>query len=1125
MTVADAGARAAALDVHRSFCVSAPAGSGKTELLIQRYLALLARVERPEQVLAITFTRKAAAEMRERVMQALWNAQQPAATDSEHQLRTRALAKQALDRDRARNWGLLRDISRLNIRTIDGFCSALTRQMPVLSDFGGQANAVDDASGLYQEAVAGLFELLDSQLPVATDLAALMLHFDNNWDRLRELLVSMLARRDQWRDYVGVHHSPQESEQYLLTTVQAIVRDNLADLGQQLAPVANELFELQCYAATNLGQAEPPHSPRADPADLTLWRALGQLLLTKAGTWRRTVNKTVGFPTGKGRPAQYKDRMCAVLAELSTIEGLERALSELNFLPAVSRDSDSWQLVLHLSRILPMLAAQLLLVFQRRSQVDHSQVAMSALQALGEDDTPTDLALRLDYQLEHILVDEFQDTAINQYELVRRLTRGWAQHNALNPGAPRTLLIVGDGMQSIYGFRDANVGLFLRARDEGFNGVALEYVELRCNFRSEAGVVDWINQVFRGAFPALDNIARSEVSFTDALAVKPAGSNPPVSVHGFYGDDASQREVEFICAQIAHALMQPDCGSIAILGRSRPQLQPVLAGLRNAGIPYLAQDVNRLAQAPIIMDLLSLCRALANNADRLAWAAVLRAPWCGLLLPDLHTICRYGEPARYTPLSAALADRQLLACLSADGARRAQHVALAMEQAHHSRDRLALRVWVEQAWLQLQGPACATGEAELRDAQQFFQLLEQAEVEGLGLDIPWLEHKLERLYANAGSADARVQLMTLHKAKGLEFDTVFIPSMARSTRGDDRPLLLWDEYSSPTLGRGFLLAADDHSANDVPGLYNFLRQQRKRKTLLETTRLLYVGATRAVQRLVLTGRINYDETREQPKPPSTSTLLGCIWDQVSSQLVLHAPPLAAAAAAAYQGGGALPLQRLQHLPEPRLTPASTDADRNPVAMATALLADNRFERHVGTVVHWALEQLAQCSILPASPDGAARQQYSWQLQQLGLHGAELEEAIRSVYAAVTTTLADPRGRWLLDCEHSDCANELRLTQLPPLRTATELTASARIPADIVIDRTFVDAESGERWIIDYKTATPLPAETLADFCLRQARQYQQQLTDYRDAIARLGPQPIRCALYFTGLGHLHELSI
>ena len=197
------------------------------------------------------------------------------------------------------------------------------------------------------------------------------------------------------------------------------------------------------------------------------------MLLTRGGGWRRRITVAEGFPPGKGEAQAMKSRLQSVIAELAGIEGLQQRLAAVDTLPEMARGSGSWQLLVHLSRLLPRLAAELLLVFQRHGAVDHTQVALSALQALGEDDAPTELALRLDYLIEHILVDEFQDTSVNQYELLHCLTRGWGEYNATHPEAPRTLMIVGDGMQSIYGFRGANIGLFLKARSEGFNGVSL----------------------------------------------------------------------------------------------------------------------------------------------------------------------------------------------------------------------------------------------------------------------------------------------------------------------------------------------------------------------------------------------------------------------------------------------------------------------------------------------------------------------------------------------------------------------------------------------------------------------------------------------------------------------------
>ena len=133
----DSEARERALEAGHSFLVQAPAGSGKTELLIQRFLALLARVERPEQIVAMTFTRKAAGEMRERVVGALNDALAGTPVASAHQERTRELALAALDADRRHGWQLVLHPARLAVFTIDALAAGLARQAPLATGLGG----------------------------------------------------------------------------------------------------------------------------------------------------------------------------------------------------------------------------------------------------------------------------------------------------------------------------------------------------------------------------------------------------------------------------------------------------------------------------------------------------------------------------------------------------------------------------------------------------------------------------------------------------------------------------------------------------------------------------------------------------------------------------------------------------------------------------------------------------------------------------------------------------------------------------------------------------------------------------------------------------------------------------
>jgi ATP-dependent exoDNAse (exonuclease V) beta subunit len=356
----------------------------------------------------------------------------------------------------------------------------------------------------------------------------------------------------------------------------------------------------------------------------------------------------------------------------------------------------------------------------------------------------------------------------------------------------------------------------------------------------------------------------------------------------FTGTNSRHREAAFIGDQVAAAVAADQTGSIAILARSRGQLQPILAALRSRGISYNAQDIDALATTPVVADLFTLCRALANPADQIAWLALLRAPWCGLLLADLLQVARWGTDGPTGSVAAALQDPNLLAGLSEDGRSRARHVAAALQQAQRSRDRLALRVWVEQLWLQLGGPDCAGDETGLHNAEQFLQLLERADSEGRGLDIPWLRRRLASLYAHSGDPGARVQLMTLHRAKGLEFDLVILPALAAATRPDERPVLLWDDYTDARGERRFLLATDDHSQPGTPGLYNTLQRVRKRKSRAENARLLYVGATRAVQRLQLTACLAQDAASGELRPPSANALLHPLWQPLAAQAVVHA---------------------------------------------------------------------------------------------------------------------------------------------------------------------------------------------------------------------------------------------
>ena len=196
----DAINRERALELD-SFIVEAPAGAGKTELLTQRYLKLLQTVEEPEEIVAITFTNKAAAEMRIRILDSLTAVANDALPEKPHKQQTFELAKAAMQISAARGWRLLENPARLNITTIDAFCAKLARQMPLLSRFGSQPVISLEADDHYAEAAQRTLEMLEQQGEFADIVAECLEHLDNNTEQLAKLLASMLMQRDQWLHY------------------------------------------------------------------------------------------------------------------------------------------------------------------------------------------------------------------------------------------------------------------------------------------------------------------------------------------------------------------------------------------------------------------------------------------------------------------------------------------------------------------------------------------------------------------------------------------------------------------------------------------------------------------------------------------------------------------------------------------------------------------------------------------------------------------------------------------------------------------------------------------------------------------------------------------------------------
>jgi ATP-dependent exoDNAse (exonuclease V) beta subunit len=1094
------------LDAAGSFIVQAPAGSGKTELLIQRFLTLLARVDRPEAVLAITFTNKAAGEMRLRVVAALRDAAgvRPA---EEHAALTWELARAVRTRSDDLGWELDSNPGRLQIRTIDSLCAWLVRQMPWLSRVGAAPGIVEDPRELYQDAARQTIELLEAG-EWSDAVEALLIHLDNDLQKLRSLLADLLAQRDQWLRHIGSGAAAGEVRAALEAGLRNAVLDGV-DRVRALVPaeLTAEIVAVVASSGQNLLDAGRDGAATAcagmdglpDAEDLERWLGILETLLKKDDDWREKLTIANGFPA----KSTIKARAEALLAALSACEAFRSALADLRWLPQPRFSEPQWAALQALIELLPVAAAQLQVRFRSGGETDYSEIGLAARHALGEPEAPTDLALALDFRIQHLLVDEFQDTSVSQFALLEKLTAGW------EPGDGRTIFAVGDPMQSIYRFREAEVGLFLKAAREGIGSVPLRLLRLTANFRSDRQIVDWVNETFPAVLPAAEDITTSAIPFAPSIPVRPERPEARVELYTFIGrDDAAEAARAAELARDARARGR----KVAILVRARSHLAAVIPALRAADLRFRAVEIDSLATLPMIRDLVSLTRALAHPADRIAWLAMLRAPWCGVSLADLHVIAGDGDDA---PLWDAIRDEERVARLATEARARVERFRAAIGGAVAERAS-SLRARVEGVWLALGGPACAAGPADRENAAAFFDLLEALD-DGALPDPAALAARIQDLYANPDpEADDSIQVMSIHKAKGLEFEAVIVPGLGRKPRGEDARLLLWLER--PRLGGtpDLMMAPIQATGADADPIYEYLKKVDAIKARHEAGWLLYVAATRAKSELHLLGHAAFDAKGNLKAAPGS--LLERMWTVARPRF--EGPDVVAAPAPdevvmdldrAPQILERLALDWTLPAPPPRApSPALPPVQEGTAAVSFRWVGDTL--RHVGTVVHRMLRRIALDG--PASWDAGrvqgARGSIRAALLALGVAVTEVPSAADSVVAALVGALDDVRGMWVLrGGDGAEC----------------EYALSGVVHGEIVharVDRTFVDA-AGVRWIIDYKTSVHEGAGADA-FLDAECERYRPQLERYRHLFATLEDCPVRTALYFPLLRGWREVA-
>ncbi|AFL87675.1 ATP-dependent exonuclase V beta subunit, helicase and exonuclease domain-containing [Terriglobus roseus DSM 18391] len=1174
--MSDASERSAALDITTSCIVEAPAGSGKTGLLIQRFLKLLATVDEPAQVLALTFTNKATAEMQERVLGALSaTADGSAKDDGDFARLTKELAEAVLARDAERGWRLLQRPQRLNIRTIDSLCGEIARSLPLLSGEAGVTRPVQDARPLYARAArVVMMQFGGNDEPLNAAVRTVLLHRDGDLLFCERVLAEMLGTREQWGSLIplGEQLTEEHLEQVTLPRLNASLERVVCGAMEELRDSFDEESLLEIAAITEQlayadGYKDYPHPfrecggmplpPGCGPDQLRYWKAIAHALLTKDG-WRASHNTNHVYAVIETKAkARLKDLIESIQSDelkdlLNTVRGFEGAVYP----------REQWEVAKALFRLLERALVELQLLFAREGVCDFTEVALAARTALKENAFEAQSALGA--PLRHLLVDEMQDTSSGQYELLQTLTSGW-------DGASQTVCLVGDPKQSIYLFRQARVDRFQRCMTTGLLGeIGLNVLRLSSNFRSTRTLVDELNGAFTRIFPEHHPL-EGDVEFHPATAAK-----DPVDGDGAQwhlkavppGDGLMEnrrvrrRAVREEARAIASTILRwraekGESSSVAVLTRARTHVTEIAKALRKVGVPYRAVDLESLAERQEVLDIMAVTRALLHPADRVAWVALLRAPWCGVELAHLHTLVA-GDDRQHRSEALRLRLRERAAMLPGAAGARVLRTLDVMDGAVRHAGTAALADRVDRTWRSLGGDLC-TDDVGRENVRQFLRVLDAMEADGEAVTLPSLNRRVERLFAQAGHAANAVDIMTVHRAKGLEWDLVIVPGLHRPAGRDAFTALEWLEIANSD---DVLLAPLPAKGGQAEAVLQYIRKRRRERVYLELKRLFYVAATRARVSLHLYGAPMADSkgspivvkgtllSAARPAamlefqtaagiPVEEAPTRGIALVDEQDTFETGALALAASIAVEDEEEKVFHLPSFQRLPDHVDPIASLHASQPAVASlsADALAPRQRFvrpqgtfgARAVGNAIHAFVERLSQAVAGSIGSGEAAnnalgrmeREVPQWSaaihamLRSGGLPPAAVERAAGTVERALLNMLRSEDGRWLL---------------LPHRMAANEAAWRSGVSGEEVrvrLDRSFFAgskpgaAGDDTLWIVDFKTADRAAAEQDA-FLAEERVAYEQQLRAYAAIRLQMLPAgtPVMLALFYPLMGRM-----
>jgi ATP-dependent helicase/nuclease subunit A len=833
----------AAVDYLLDNCVvTAGAGSGKTRVLTHRYVNLLAHHQQDpallSQIVAITFTDKAATEMRERIR-------------LEIEKRIAQAEEQCLSEEKLRWQELWAELGQARISTFHSFCQRLIQAHPQEAEVDPYFSILSEQEAyiLLTEAIREVYLSVWSKEVNTKILEPWFV--GNRLESIEKSLRQVMGKLHSlgW-DFARLKHGSERSffrqqeqvEMKLQQLKEEIKRQSTHSFAQQLLATAEQILNLNVKAASILTFQTYYKNWRLEWEQSQEAKEQEQLL--------KSLKKQVKGSWGKNKP--WKDKLLEMIEQLKQQllkrKSWEEQLFELE--SALNRLDEERELTMAIIQILQLIDQRYAAKKEERQVLDFDDLQEKAVRLLERDPA---IRRRYQKQIRYLLVDEYQDTNHIQKRLIDLLCKD--EHGRIPNGK---LFVVGDPKQSIYRFRGADVSLFTKVQQEIENSEG-KLVALDTNFRSDPTLIDFYNHIFPQLMTEEKHhpnsyqpvLSRERIDpprcVIDWIAV-PTKEDLP---EGWTKEKIEAMMIAHHIKQLCNEGYSPK--DITILMRTMPQVKIYEQALLAANIPFRVIGGRGFYERQEVIDLLHFLQILVDPSHRLAWAGVLRSPFCGI---SDETLLRISLADQW---QGGIDQWMALLGLPRSEKEKLKQFASTFESIQRCLGQMPVsqlmeRILEESGYLEVLAtlPNYPQMVANVRKLIHQSRGLSGSARYSVRAYLDWIEQiqrsdKEETEAAIELEDSDSVQIMTIHQSKGLEFPVVYLPRLGSRTRSSDSLILVDEE-------EGMVVQMKNRAGEEIETeRWKTVSEKEKRLDWEESVRLFYVATTRAEQRLVLSG--------------------------------------------------------------------------------------------------------------------------------------------------------------------------------------------------------------------------------------------------------------------------------